>query len=238
MPVDITSGVKLRWHLDLASQPSTHAWVLNLYRAGERYPETVSDYFPHAHAPWPQLAEDMRLHQRDERRHVTLYGRALGALGQPVVEMDGLDVFNEVIRRHTPASFAVEDAANADHKRLRLAHFLAHAHHLERRIERSLEYHLEACARLHKHEVTSAVEKVHSDEARHVSYTREACAELLCNTEYDNVMQLHARAEAAADRAFSARQVRTFLREHAGSVKWSHRLLYAGCALLMEAGNA
>ena len=236
--MDIINRVKLGWHLDLASRPETHAWVLNLYRAGERYPETVSDYFPHAHAPWPQLAEDMRLHQGDERRHVTLYGKAIAALGQKVVELDGLDVFNEVIRRHTPAGFAVDETASADQRRLRLAHFLMHAHHLERRVQRSLEYHLEACARLGRSEVAGAVEKVHSDEERHVRYTRAACRELLCTTEYDNVLQLHARAEAAADRAFSARQVRTFLRTFGGCVKWSHRVLYAGCALLMEAGNA
>jgi hypothetical protein len=236
--VGITNSVKLRWHLDLASHPETHAWVLNLYRAGERYPDTVCDYFPHAHAPWPQLAEDMRLHQGDERRHVVLYGKAIAALGQQVLELDGLDVFNEVIRRHTPASFAVEGEAPPEERRLRLAHFLMHAHHLERRVQRSLEYHLEACARLRRDEVIGAVEKVHSDEERHVRYTLAACRELLRNTEYDNVLQLHERAEAAADRAFSARQVRTFLRDYGRCVKWSHRVLYAGCALLMEAGNA
>lgn len=229
----IVDRIKLQWHLDLASTPETHAWVLNLYRAGERYPDTVSDYFPHRWAP-PWLAEDMRLHQGDERRHVTLYSRAIHSLGQEVVELDGHDVFNQVIRDHTPEGFSA-DEANAEEKRLRLAHFLMHAHHLEKRVQRSLEYHLEACARLDRKEALFAVEKVHSDEARHVRYTLAAARELLCNTEYDKILHCHREAEAAADRAFSARQVRAFLRRF--SVKWSHRLIYAGCALLMDARN-
>jgi hypothetical protein len=231
-------AVKRRWHFDLASHPETHGWVLNLYRAGERYPETVSDYFPVEWAPWPELAADMRLHRGDEHRHVTLYSRALAALGQPVVELSGQDVFNRVIRDHTPASWATPPESETDGKderRRRLAHFLMHAHHLEKRVQRSLEYHLEACARLGRPEVLCAVEKVHSDEERHVRYTQAACRELLCNTEYDNVLQMHARAEQAADRAFSARQVRAFLQRFGGCVKWSHRVLYAGCALLLDA---
>jgi hypothetical protein len=227
----LAEAVKLRWHLDLASHPETHGWVLNLYRAGERYPETVSDYFPVAWAPWPELGAEMRRHQGDERRHVSLYTRALATLGQPVVELDGHDVFNQVIRDHTPASWG----DGSDETRLRLAHFLMHAHHLEKRVQRSLEYHLEACARLGRHSVLSAVEKVHSDEERHVSYTLSACRELLRNTEYDKILQIHQGAEAAADRAFSARQVRSFLERFGRCVKWSHRILYAGCALLMEA---
>lgn len=225
----LAEAVKRRWHLDLASHPETHGWVLNLYRAGERYPETVSDYFPVEWAPWPQLAADMRLHQGDERRHVTLYSKAIASLGQPVVELSGHDIFNQVIRDHTPAQ------GKDDEKRLRLAHFLMHAHHLEKRIERSLVYHLEACARLGRTEVLSAVEKVHSDEERHMRYTVSACRELLRTTEYDEILQTHERAEAAADRAFSARQVKAFLSRFGGCVKWSHRVLYAGCALLMEA---
>jgi hypothetical protein len=228
----IVDRIKLRWHLDLASTPETHAWVLNLYRAGERYPDTVSDYFPHRWAPsW--LAGDMKLHQGDERRHVTLYSKAIQSLGHEVVELDGHDVFNQVIRDHTPEHFSADDGANVEEKRLRLAHFLMHAHHLEKRVHRSLEYHLEACARLDRAEVLAAVEKVHSDEARHVRYTLAAARELLCNTEYYKILQCHQRAEEAADRAFSARQVQTFLRRF--SVRWSHRLLYTGCALLMEA---
>ena len=36
-------AVKEQWHRDIATHPQIHGWVLNPYRAGERYPQTVND---------------------------------------------------------------------------------------------------------------------------------------------------------------------------------------------------
>ncbi len=230
----IIDRVKRRWHRDLASHPRTHAWVLNLYRAGEKHPETVDDYFPHAHAPWPELAAAIRRHEADERRHTRLYGKAIERMGATVEELDGWDVFNRVIRDHTPIAFAIDDRDPPDLKRQKLAHFLAHAHCLERRVLRSLEYHGEACEQLGKHREARLVNGVHADEARHVAYTREAVFELLPRREALEALALHGRAEAAADRAFSAHQVRLFMKRHGNDIGLSSRLIYSACALLME----
>jgi hypothetical protein len=229
-------ALKLRWHLDLASRPETHAWVLGLYRAGEKHPETVDDYFPwrHAEGRWPELARALKRHAGDERRHVVLYERAIEAMGEPVRELGGLDVFNNAIRAQTPVDWAIAPDARDEERRLRIASFLAHAHHLERRIERSVRYHVEACERLGKREVAEVVARVHADEARHVAYTFEALSELTSRAERERIVETHARAEAAADRAFSARQVRDFLRRYGGRLPWSRRALYSACALLME----
>ncbi|MCC6874982.1 MAG: hypothetical protein IT378_11810 [Sandaracinaceae bacterium] len=232
----LVDAVKLRWHLDLAAHPSTHAWVLNLYRAGEKHPETVTDYFPWRHAEdrWPELARALKRHAGDERKHAVLYARAIEAMGEEVVELEGLDVFNHAIRAETPSSWAIADGDPPERKRLQIANFLAHAGCLERRIARSVAYHLEACEKLGRHDVTGTVERVHADEERHVAYTSEALVELTTASERARITALHVEAEARADRAFSARQVRTFLRRFGPSVPLSRRALYAACALAME----
>src|SRR5262249_40867646 len=133
-------AAKMRLHAQLASDPRAHAWTLSLYRAGERHPEMVSDYFPceHAKERWPELRAAMKRHAGDERGHAALYARAIEKLGERVLDIDDGDVFNVVIRRHTRADWKIEDADDADVVRLKLAHFLAHAHFLETRITRSL----------------------------------------------------------------------------------------------------
>ncbi|MCB9593003.1 MAG: hypothetical protein H6719_09750 [Sandaracinaceae bacterium] len=234
MYVGVVDRLKLSWHRDLASHPVTHAWVLNLYRAGEQHPETVDDYFPYQHAPWPELAANIKRHAGDERRHTVLYAKAIERMGGAVVELGGWDVFNRVIREHTPRGFAIADDDAPDVKREQLGHFLAHAHCLERRVLRSVEYHAEACAQLGRREEASLVEKVHADEARHVSYSKEAVFELLGRREALAAFELHGRAEAAADRAFSAFQVRVFMDQHARHVPLSRRLVYTACAALMQ----
>src|SRR4029079_3277475 len=103
----IVDWAKERWHRDLVSDPVVHGWALNLYRAGERYPQTVADYFPVESPPEPALAESLRVHRRDEERHTAMYAHAIHALGQPVVDLDGADVFNVVIRSNTKASFTI-----------------------------------------------------------------------------------------------------------------------------------
>jgi hypothetical protein len=227
---------KIRLHVELASDPRAHAWALGLYRAGERHPETVADYFPveRARDAWPELAAAMKRHAGDERRHAALYGRAIADMGQPIREHEGSDVFNCVIREHTPISWAIDDADPREVVRVKLAHFLAHAHTLEKRIARSLEYHVEACAIARREQARSVVARVLADESRHVAYTGEAVRELTTHRERAAILAAHQGAERRADRAFSARQLRTFLAHHAARLPARDRIVYAASVFVME----
>ncbi len=228
-------AVKRAWHRDLVADPETHAWVLSLYRAGELYPDTVDDYFPVAHAPWAWLADAMARHRDDERRHGAMFARAIKLSGHAVEGFDGDDVFNHVIRAHTPARWRVGEADDPDARRLRLAHFLAHAHHLERRVSRSLELHLDACERGGARTAARVVEAVLSDEHRHLGYTLDAVRELVDAATAREVVALHGRAEARADLVFSERQVRRFLARFERRATPSRRALYRLCASLQRA---
>lgn len=228
--------LKIRLHQRLVEHPATHAWTLSLYRAGEHHPETVSDYFPHQHAEerWPDLALALRRHAGDERRHAVLYQKAILKMEQPVTEFDGLDVFNIVIRRHTPLSWAIAKADSPDEVRRKIAHFLAHAHTLEKRVARSLEYHREACLRAGRAEACAVVERVLQDEMRHVASTREALIELTTRSECGDMLALHARAEATADRDFSGRQLRKFISRWGQRLPLAEQTFYAMAAFMME----
>ena len=240
--VALRERVKLRLHMDLVGDPTTHAWVINLYRAGEKHPETVGDYFPAQHAESPALAAQLERHANDERAHTRIYEQVLRRIGQPVKELAGFDVFNEVIRAHTPVSFAIREDDDAATKRRRIGHFLVHAHTLEKRVARSLEIHLEACERLGKHEVVRVARRVHDDELRHVAQTLSAAEELFTKAELKHALDVHAHAEAAADRAFSSLQMRRFLREERSRTdrraSLSHRMVYRLGVFLMERENA
>jgi len=235
-PAFFVASVKRAWHRELVSRPETHAWVLSLYRAGERHPETVLDYFPAEHAPSLELAAQLRRHRADESAHTRLYERAIAELEQPLEDHQGLDVFNNAIRAATPISFAIDERTTEQDRTLRLAHFLAHAFFLEQRIAQSLEYHLEACAPLGRSSVARVVERVHADELRHTSYTREAVNTLLGKRRAAEVLALHRIAEERANRAFSARQVRRFLDRFPHAGRKRERLLYAAGALIMAGG--
>lgn len=235
-PTVFVRDVKRAWHRDLASRPETHAWVLSLYRAGERHPQTVLDYFPLEHAPSSELAEKMRRHRADEVRHTRLYERAIQGLGQPLTEHTGLDVFNNAIRAATPTSFAIDGDTPLAERVRRLSHFLSHAHFLETRIAQSLEYHLEACASSGAGAVEAVVQVVYADELRHTGYTVNAVRELVGAAEARRVLALHRAAEARANRTFSARQVRRFLSHFPAVGRKRDRLLYAAGALLMQGG--
>lgn len=228
---------KVRLHQQIAEDPRAHAWTFSLYRAGERHPETVGDYFPceRASARWPELAASMKRHAGDERRHAVLYQKAIERMGQSVLEIDDADVFNVVIREHTQARWAIEPEDDDDTVRLKLAHFLAHAHQLEKRVTRSLAYHAEGCARAGRDDARSTVERVLADEERHVSYTRQAVVELTTKDEHEAIVRAHRAGEAAADKAFSARQLRTFLSRYAAALRPGDRLFYALAAIVMEA---
>lgn len=205
--------LKLQWHRDLVATPSAHAWVLNLYRAGELYPTTVDDYFPAAHAPWPWLASALEEHRRDELRHGAMLAKLVRDYGEPLRDdLHGEDVYNAVIRRCTESSFRVEPGEQGDKVRLRLAHFLAHAHHLETRVARSLELHREACELAGLELARRYLTTILSDERRHVGYTRVALFELVPAATARAVLAQHERSEARANLLFSQHQVRTYLR--------------------------
>jgi hypothetical protein len=227
-------GIKKVLHRDLVSRPETHAWVLNLYRAGERHPELVADYFPIAHAPWPELAKNLERHRSDEQRHTRMYTGAIVRLGEPVREMEGEDVFNEVIRSFTPVSFHVLDDDDDATKRDKIAQFLAHAHFLEKRIQRSLMLHLDACEWGKRHAVAAVVAKVLEDEDRHVGYTLEGVSALVTRARAKEVLEIHRRAEARANLRFSEIHMRYYLRSCREKVSPGRRFLYSLCASLMH----
>jgi len=225
----VVDWAKNRFHRDVVADPVVHGWVLNLYRAGERYPQTVTDYFPSQHAPDRQLADDLRRHRGDEARHTVLYGRAIAAMGQQVVDFDGSDIFNVVIRAFTAESFTIADADDAATKRRKLASFLAHAHFLEKRVARSLHYHRDACERGGARTAERVVESVLRDEERHVAYTAAAARALLTRAEASAVFAHHRRAEARANLVFSERQVQAFVRRCG-----RRPAFYRFCAFVME----
>jgi hypothetical protein len=230
----IDLGIKRVLHRDLVSHPATHAWVLNLYRAGERHPEQVADYFPIDHAPWPELAHSLERHRADEQRHAKMYTSAIVRLGEPVHEMEGDDVFNEVIRAFTPGSFHIRDDDDEATKRDKLAHFLAHAHFLEARIQRSLQIHLDACDWGKRHAVAAVVAKVLQDEDRHVAYTREGVWALVTRARAAEILETHRRAEARANLRFSEIHMRYHLRSGLARVPPGRKLLYSLCARLLH----
>jgi hypothetical protein len=238
VPFAVVRSLKQLWHRELAARPSTHAWVLNLYRAGERYPETVSDYFPVAHAPWPELAASFASHRQDEVRHEKMYARAIGRMGQPVVELSGPLVFNQVIRDCTRSPWAVGEGDGPDARRLKVAHFCAHAHFLEQRIARSLRWHLDACEHARSDHAGAVVARVLDDEDHHVAYTRDAVAQLVDRRTAERVLDEHRRAEARANLRFSAGAVRACLRTFPRELPAHRRALWRLCALVMEEAAA
>ena len=230
----IITAIKGRFHRDLVANPVTHGWVLNLYRSGERYPQRVCDYFQSEYAPTEQLAARLRLHAAEEEKHVNLFAVALKEVGQPVIEADPGDVFNEVVRLFTPGTFHIVEGDDAGTRRRKLANFLAHAHHLEKRVAHSFAYHIDACERCGRDSVAAIVARTKADEDEHVRYTAEAVRDLLTRREADEVMDTHRRAEARANLIFSQRQVRAFLARFGDSTPRGRQWLYRLCANLME----
>ena len=230
----LIDGIKAQLHRDIAADPRTHGWVLNLYLNGERYPQTVCDYFQSEYAPTEQLAEQIRLHEKDEHKHELLLAKAIRSLGEEVVELPRDDVFNEVIRWFTPGTFHIvpEDAPAV--RRRKLANFMAHCHFIERRVARSLCYQADASDTAASPMVGKAVGAVLRDEGRHVAYTLEAVGELLPRREAAAVLDEHRQAEARANVRFSTVQMRNFLRAHARLVPKRRRVLYRVCGALME----
>jgi hypothetical protein len=234
---NIVDSVKGRFHADLVANPVTHGWVLNLYRGGERYPQRVCDYFQSDFAPNQTLAAQLRRHAAEEDKHVTLFSQALRSIEQPVVEIELGDVFNEVIRSFTPGTFHIVEGDPPVVRRHKLANFLAHAHHLEKRVSRSFAYHIDACEKVHKEHVGELVARAKHDEEGHVSYTRTAVFDLLTRREAKEVMEVHKRAEARANLLFSQRQVRAFLALFPNTIPIHRAWLFKLCANIMEAAG-
>ena len=235
MPV--ISSIKKRLHRDIVADPVLHARVLNLYLCGEAYPHAVDDYFPVEHAEevsGPELAATMRAHLADEDKHIVLYAKAISKLGEEVIELPDADIFNHVIRSHTPHPWRVEAGMDVDCKRDRIANFLAHAHCLEKRIARSLEYHVDACAQASSDYPAKAVAAVLSDEQRHTSYTREAVFDLVPRRRAVEIIAIHRRAEHRANLDFSARQLRRLLVEEGEHWPARRKLPYRVCAFVMK----
>lgn len=231
----LVDRIKQRLHRDIVADPVLHGLVLNLYLNGEQYPQRVDDYFPMTAARNADLAGQMRGHVSDEEKHVLLYTRAIEKLDQPVVELDKAHVFNEVIRSHTPVSFSIEPSDSVDTQTLKLAHFLAHVHFLEKRVARSLEYHVEACAHSSSGYPEKAVAAVLKDEGRHVTYTHEAVRDLLPRAQASDVLALHASAERRANLDFSAAQLRRLAREQRDHFAPKRRTAYLLCARMLQA---
>ena len=234
---NIVDSIKGRFHSELVANPVTHGWVLNLYRGGERYPQRVCDYFQSDFAPTPELAARLRQHAAEEDKHVHLFSRALRNIGQPVVEVELGDVFNEVIRSFTPGTFHIMESDAPELRRRKLANFLAHAHHLEKRVARSFAYHIDACERAHRDAIGQIVARAKTDEDGHVRYTRVTVFDLLTRREAQSVMEVHRRAEARANLVFSQRQVRVFLARSGNETPKRRQWLFRICATIMEAAG-
>ena len=231
--MQIAHGIKRRLHRDIVADPVLHGRVLNLYLNGEQYPHRVQDYFPMAVVEDAALERRMRQHLREEDKHVALYTKAIRELAQPVTELPMQDVYNTVIRRHTPPPAI---AAAADHRRLTLAHFLAHLHCLESRVAQSLEYHADACAHSPSPYSAKAVHVILEDERSHAAYTREALFGLVPAAVAREVLAVHRLAESSANREFSARELKRLLGEEGSRFGSASRALYA-CAALLQGGT-
>lgn len=235
--MQIIDGLKFRAHRDVVANPLAHGWVLNLYLNGERYPEKVCDYFQSEYAPHQELADSIVRHAADEAKHVRLYSHAIEAIGQEVVELEPPFVFNEVVRSFTPGTFHIVPADSEDTRRWKLANFLAHAHFLEKRVGKSIEYHADACGAAGRDVVGKCVDAVIRDESRHVVYTREAVEDLLTRRQAQDVLDTHRRAEAKANLEFSIRLLRTFLDRFDSGIRGHQKLLFRVCQFIMQGAN-
>jgi hypothetical protein len=233
----IINAIKTRLHRDVVANPLAHGWVLNLYLNGERYPETVCDYFQSEYAPTKELADSIVRHASDEAKHVRLYSHALKTIGEPVVELSQPFVFNEVVRSFTPGTFHITPKDCAEAQREKLANFLAHAHYLEKRVGRSIEYHADACGSYGRYHAAKCVAAVIRDETRHVNYTLEAVHDLVPKRKAQEILDVHRRAEAKANLQFSRRLLRTFRHRFDDGIRPHQKLLNKVCQIIMDGAD-
>lgn len=232
--MNLVDSIKKRLHRDIVADPILHARVINLYLCGEAYPHVVDDYFPIKHVDCPELALKMRNHLRDEDKHVALYAKAIQKLGAEVLELPAWCIFNHVIRSHTLQPWRISGDLDRQARLDKVANFLAHAHWLEKRVARSLEYHYEACAHATSDYPGRAVAIVLADEVHHVTYTREAVFDLVPRQRAHDILEAHRTAEWRANLDFSCGQLRRLLIEEPGRWPGSRKWLYRSCALVMQ----
>jgi len=233
--MNLVDSVKDRLHRDIVADPILHARVLNLYLCGEAYPNTVDDYFPIEHVDCPDLARRMQKHRGEESKHVTLYAKAIETLGAEVAELPRWCIFNHVIRSHTREAWRVGGDLNREERLNKVANFFAHAHFLEKRVARSLEYHHDACVRARCEYPGHVVALVLADEQNHVRYTREAVFDLVSRQRAADILQAHRSAEQRANLDFSCHQLRRLLIEEPARWPQSRQWLYRSCAFIMQA---
>ena len=233
----IINAMKSRLHKDVVANPLAHGWVLNLYLSGERYPESVCDYFQSEYAPTQELADSIVRHAADEAKHVRLYTHALQSIDEPVVELTQPFVFNEVVRSFTPGTFHVTADDAPEIQREKLANFLAHAHFLEKRVGKSIEYHADACGGGGRNTAAKCVAAVIRDESRHVQYTYEAVCELVTRRKRQEILEIHRRAEAKANLQFSRRLLRTFRHRFSDGIRPHQKLLNKVCQIMMDGAD-
>lgn len=236
----VISRIKQSFHRMVCADPVLHGVVLNLYLNGEAYPQRVLDYFPYYAAQSKELADKVHQHMQDEDKHVALYSKALNRIGQPIVELPIENCFNHAIRQHMTHSFTIDARTDdRDQQTLKLAHFLAHAHFLEKRVTHSLEYHLDACLAADSDPyVAKAVQAVLDDEKRHVQYTRQSVFELLPETHAKAVLKSHQRSEQVANLEFSSTQVKRMLNDYANHFTNTEHALYRMYSTFMAVGKS
>jgi hypothetical protein len=228
--VYIVDRVKVRLHRQIVDDPVIHGAVLNLYLNGEHYPAMVDDYFPIEEIDEPELVALMEAHLRDEERHVALYSKAIKTIEQPIVDLPIAQIFNHVVRRYTTTSFAIQPSDTKDERMRKLAHFFAHTHFIEKRVAKSLSYHVEACEMANSHYCFKAIGAILKDELRHVTYTREMVYALLPARAANDVLASHERAERRANLDFSSSELRRLSRERPDHLSLATRFLYQSCA--------
>jgi hypothetical protein len=232
--MNVIDTIKIRLHRDIVADPILHARVLNLYLSGEAYPHAVDDYFPFKYVDSPQLAQTMQTHLREEDKHVALYSKAIQTLGAEVLQLPDWCIFNHVIRSHTPRPWRVDECMDRDARLDRVANFCAHAHFLEKRVARSLEYHYDACAGADCSYAGRVVGLVLADERHHVSYTKEAVFDLVSLRRANEILAEHRTAESSANLDFSYRQLRRLLVEEPSHWPASRTWFYRSCAIAMQ----
>jgi len=232
----IASAIKRRLHRDICSDPVLHGLVLNLYLNGEEFPHRTDDYFPVWAVRDKDLLSTMQSHMRDEDKHVAIYRKAISKIGQPIVALPIAEIYNSIICRYTPHSFHISQEDSADQRVFKLANFMAHLHFLEKRIARSLEFHLEGCSSSPSDYSEKAVKIVLGDETHHVEYTREAVFHLLPEPSAKTVLDEHRRAEARANLDFSSQQLTMLTSQYADRFPRARRRIYRHASDLLEWG--
>lgn len=230
----VAGVIKRNLHRDICRDPVLHSLVLNLYLNGEDYPHRVDDYFPVWAVSEPELLAAMKSHMSDEDKHVLLYKKAIRKLGQPVVELPLAEIYNEIIRGYTKHSFEIDESDTADERTFKLASFFAHLHFLEKRIARSLDYHLDACSLSTNPYAEKAVGIVAGDEQHHVQYTHQAVMHLLPLQRAKEILEEHRLAEARANLDFSARQLILLTDQYTDHFPGFRRRIYRYAGNLLE----